>query len=37
MPTNEEINIWNEIIDACMSLQDVKIKIIEVTNYPNLN
>jgi len=32
-----DFEIWNEIIKACMLLPDVKIKIIEVTNNPQLN
>ena len=32
-----ETFIYGEVIKACMLLPDVKIRIIEVTNYPENN
>jgi hypothetical protein len=37
MIPQSEIDIFNEIISACMALPDVKVKIIEITNNPQLN
>ena len=34
---NNETTIWGEVIKACLSLPDVKIRIIEVTNNPQNN